>query len=71
MSANQILSLESGRLLPAFCPYIDQGEVKVVPKNAVKAYRGVVVHLHAFITSALDGGKRSSSRPGHFIPSTL
>jgi hypothetical protein len=27
-----------------------------------------VVQLHAFLTSALDGGERSASRPGRFTP---
>jgi hypothetical protein len=27
------------------------------------------LHLHAFLTSALDGGEWSASRPGRFIPS--
>jgi hypothetical protein len=29
----------------------------------MKAYGGVKVHLHAFLTSALDGGEWSASRP--------
>jgi hypothetical protein len=32
----------------------------------MKAYWGVEVELHAFLTSALDGGDWSASRPGHF-----
>jgi len=33
----------------------------------MKAYRGVVVYLHVFLTSELDGGGEwSASRPGHF-----
>jgi hypothetical protein len=32
----------------------------------MKAYWGVEVYLHAFLTSELDGGKWSASRPGHF-----
>jgi hypothetical protein len=34
----------------------------------MKAYRGVEVQLHGFLTSTLDGGERSASRPGRFIP---
>jgi hypothetical protein len=29
---------------------------------------GVEVQLHTFLTSALDGGEWSVSRPGRFIP---
>jgi hypothetical protein len=29
---------------------------------------GVNVYLYALLTSALDGGEWSSSRPGHFTP---
>jgi len=31
-------------------------------------YCGVDVWLHAFLTSALDGGQWSASRPGRFTP---
>jgi hypothetical protein len=34
----------------------------------MKAYGGVDVYIHIFLTSALVGGKWSASRPGHFIP---
>jgi hypothetical protein len=34
----------------------------------MKAYWGVQVELHAFLTSALDGGERLASRPGRFTP---
>jgi hypothetical protein len=34
----------------------------------MKAYWGVEILLHAFLTSALDGGEWSASRPGHFNP---
>jgi hypothetical protein len=36
----------------------------------MKAYGGVVVSIHVFLTSALVGGELSASRPGRFIPST-
>jgi hypothetical protein len=34
----------------------------------MKAYGGVVVGTHIFLTSALGVGKRSASLPGHFTP---
>jgi hypothetical protein len=34
--------------------------------HAVKVYEGVVVQLHAFLTSAVDGDEWSASRPGRF-----
>jgi hypothetical protein len=34
----------------------------------MKAYWGVEVPLHAFLTSVLDGGEWSASRPGCFTP---
>jgi hypothetical protein len=33
----------------------------------MKAYRGVDVYVHIFLTSALAGGEWSASRPGRFI----
>jgi hypothetical protein len=35
--------------------------------HAMKTY-GVVARLHAFLTSAVDGGEWSASCPGSFIP---
>jgi len=34
----------------------------------MKSYEGVAVWLHLFLTSALDGGEWSDSRPGRFTP---
>jgi hypothetical protein len=34
----------------------------------MERYGEVEVHLHAFLTSAIDLGKRSVSRPSHYPP---
>jgi hypothetical protein len=34
----------------------------------MKAYEGVDVYTHVFLTSAPVGGERSASHPGHFTP---
>jgi hypothetical protein len=34
----------------------------------MKAYGGVDVYIHVFLTSALVGAERSASRPYHFTP---
>jgi hypothetical protein len=34
----------------------------------MKAYGGVDVYIHIFLTSELIGGEWSASRPGRFIP---
>jgi hypothetical protein len=34
----------------------------------MKAYGGVDIYTHIFLTSALVGGEWSESRPGRFIP---
>jgi hypothetical protein len=36
--------------------------------HTIKTYWGVEVKLHAFLTSALDGGEWSASQPGRFTP---
>jgi hypothetical protein len=36
----------------------------------MKAYGGVTVWIHSFLTSALAGGEWSTTRPGRFTPST-
>ena len=37
--------------------------------HAFNAYEEVTVHLRAVLTSALDVGEGSASRPGHFTAS--
>jgi hypothetical protein len=34
----------------------------------MKAYEGVDVYIHIFLTSALAGGEWSAARPGRFTP---
>jgi hypothetical protein len=36
--------------------------------HAMKTYSGSEGIVHAFLTSALDGGEWSASRPSHFTP---
>jgi hypothetical protein len=54
----------------------DKGKGKVAPMfylimhYAMKAYGGVDVWLHIFLTSALVGGEWSASHPGRFTPGT-
>jgi hypothetical protein len=36
--------------------------------HAMKAYGGVEVQLHAFLTSVIHGREWSSARPGRFTP---
>ena len=43
-------------------------KVKVFPPHAMKAYRGVEVQLHTFLTWALSGGESSTSSPATFTP---
>jgi hypothetical protein len=49
-----------------------KGKVKLslclIKHYAMKAYEGVDVQIHIFLTSALDGGEWSASRPGSFTP---
>jgi hypothetical protein len=37
----------------------------------MKAYGGVDVHFHIFLTSVLAGGEWSASRPDHFTPEEI
>jgi hypothetical protein len=43
-------------------------EGKVVKQYTMKAYGGVDVQIHIFLTTALGGGELSASRPGPFTP---
>lgn len=43
-----------------------ESEGKVIQVAAVKAYGAVEVYLHEFLTSALDEGEFSVSRPSRF-----
>jgi hypothetical protein len=36
----------------------------------MKAYGGVDVYIHIFLTSVIVGGEWSASRPGRFTPGT-
>jgi hypothetical protein len=42
--------------------------LRLTKHHAMKAYWGAEVWLHAFLTSALDGGEWSASRPVRFTP---
>jgi len=42
--------------------------MRLTKHHAITTYWGVEVYLHRFLTSALDGGKWSALRPGHFTP---
>jgi len=39
--------------------------------HAMKTYEGVEVQLHAILTSSLDKGEWSASRPSRFIPGKM
>jgi hypothetical protein len=40
----------------------------VVSVHVMKAHGGVEVQLHSFLTSPLNEGEESASRPSHFNP---
>jgi hypothetical protein len=40
----------------------------VIKYRYMGTYGGVKIYLHVFLTSALDGGEWSASRPGRFTP---
>jgi len=39
--------------------------LRLTKHHAIKIYGAVELHLHAFLTSSLDGGEWPSSNPGH------
>ena len=39
---------------------------EIFPVHSMKAYKGMEVDIHSFLTSALDGGVWSTSRSGRF-----
>jgi hypothetical protein len=41
---------------------------ELIMHYAMKAYGGVDVYIHIFLTSSLVGGEWSASRPGRFTP---
>jgi len=45
------------------CPDYIKTESKAFPVHVMKAYEGVKVHLHSFLTLALDCGEWSSFMP--------
>jgi len=54
--------------------FSDKGKDKAIPvlfsteNHAMKAYWGVEVELHVFLTAALNGSEWSASRAGRFTP---
>jgi len=44
--------------------------LRLTKHHAVNAYEGVEVQARVFLTSALDGGECSASRPGRFTSGT-
>jgi hypothetical protein len=47
---------------------VSRDKSKAVPVHDIRAWVGVEVLPHSFLTSALNGGKRPDSGPGHFTP---
>jgi hypothetical protein len=43
----------------------------LIEHYVMKAYCGVAVQIHVFLTSALVGGEWSASRPGRFTPGVI
>jgi hypothetical protein len=41
--------------------------LRLITRHAINKYQRAEVHLHTFLTTGLDEGKRSASRHGYFI----
>jgi hypothetical protein len=54
-----LISLIKGKVVPV---------LNLIKHYAMKAYGGVDVQIHIFLTSALVGGEWSASRSGRFTP---
>jgi hypothetical protein len=56
------------RLMPRHYHYNETVKLSLhlTKHHTMKTYCGVEVQIHAFLTSALDGGEWSASQPGHF-----
>jgi hypothetical protein len=50
------------------CPVNVKLPLFLTEHHTMKSYGGVEIYLHAFLTSALDGGEWSSSDPYRFTP---
>jgi len=48
--------------------YLKEEQLCFIKRHAIEMYGGVEVHLHAFLTAALDGGEWSASLSGRFNP---
>jgi hypothetical protein len=48
------------------CIYVVHIKREFAPVHALKAYRGIEVQLHSFLTLVLVGGEWSASCPTHF-----
>jgi hypothetical protein len=52
-----------------FC--ISESEGKVVHMHSIKAYWGIMIQLHSFLTSTLDAGEWSNLRPDRLKPGSV
>jgi hypothetical protein len=71
VSTKNSISQPSLEISPIWIPIISEvkGKVKAVSVYTIKVYGGVMVQVHAFLTSALNGNKWSVSHPPNlFLP---